>query len=117
MDYLIAFLVGGAICALTQILLDRTTLMPGRVMVILVVTGAVLSAVGVYGPFKEWAGAGAATPLLGFGHTLYEGVKKGIDEYGMLGLYKGGLTGGAAGISAALIFGYIVSLFSNIKMK
>lgn len=117
MDYLIAFLIGGAICALVQILLDRTTMQPGRVMVLLVCTGAVLSALGLYGPFKEWAKAGASVPLLGFGHALFEGVKKAVDEEGFLGIFKGGFTASAVGISAALIFGYLASLLCSPKAK
>ena len=77
-EYLIAFAVGGTICALSQLLMDKTKLMPGRIMVILVVTGVVLGAFGIYEPFKEWAGAGASVPLLGFGNTLWKGVKKPI---------------------------------------
>lgn len=117
MDYLIAFLVGGAVCSLVQVLMDQTKLQPGRIMVILVCTGAVLSAVGVYGPFKEWAGAGASVPLSGFGHTLFEGVKKAVDEDGFLGIFKGGFTASAVGISAALIFGYLASHVFRPKMK
>lgn len=117
MDYLIAFLVGGAVCSLVQVLMDQTKLQPGRIMVILVCTGAVLSAVGVYGPFKEWAGAGASVPLSGFGHTLFEGVKKAVDEDGFLGIFKGGFTASAVGISAALIFGYLASHVFKPKMK
>ena len=86
-------------------------------MVLLVCSGAVLSAVGLYGPFKEWAGTGASVPLTGFGHTLYEGVKKSVDESGFLGLFKGGFTASALGISAALIFGYLGSLVFRSKMK
>ncbi|MBQ4563179.1 MAG: SpoVA/SpoVAEb family sporulation membrane protein, partial [Lachnospiraceae bacterium] len=82
MDYLKAFLVGGTICALVQILLDRTKLMPGRVMVTLVCSGVVLGALGIYEPFLDWAGAGASIPLLGFGNTLWNGVKKAVDESG-----------------------------------
>lgn len=117
MDYLIAFLVGGGICALVQILMDQTKLQPGRIMVLLVCSGAVLSAVGVYGPFKEWAGAGASIPLSGFGHTLFEGVKKAVDEDGFLGIFKGGFTASAVGISAALIFGYLAAHAFKPKMK
>ena len=117
MEYVLAFVVGGAICALVQVLMDRTKLQPGRIMVLLVCSGAVLSAVGLYGPFKEWAGAGASVPLTGFGHTLYEGVKKSVDESGFLGLFKGGFTASALGISAALIFGYLGSLVFRSKMK
>lgn len=117
MDYINAFWVGGLICALVQILLEKTKLMPGRVMVILVVTGAVLGAVGVYGPLQEYAGAGASVPLLGFGNVLWEGMKEAIDQEGFIGLFKGGFTASAAGIGAALVFSYIASLFFQPKMK
>lgn len=117
MEYLIAFLVGGAICAAVQVLLEKTKLMPGRVMVLLVVTGAVLSFFGWYEPFAEFAGAGASVPLLGFGHVLMKGVKEAVDEQGVLGLFAGGFKAGAVGTSAALIFGYIASLLFKPKMK
>lgn len=117
MEYIKAFLVGGAICALVQILMDNTKLMPGRIMVILVCLGALLGAIGIYEPFSEWAGAGATVPLSGFGNLLFKGVKKGIDEEGFIGLFKGGFTASAVGISAALIFSYIASLIFNPKLK
>lgn len=117
MDYLKAFLVGGAICALTQILLDKTKLMPGRVMVILVCTGAILGALGLYEPFAEWAGAGAGVPLTGFGNALFKGVKEAIDQDDFIGLFKGGFTSSAIGISAAILFSYIASWFFKSKMK
>lgn len=117
MEYLIAFVVGGAICVLVQILMDNTTLMPGRIMVILVCLGAVLGAIGVYEPFLEWAGAGASIPLCGFGNTLWKGIKEAIDENGAIGLFQGGLKAGAVGISGALIMGYIASLLCDSKMK
>ena len=123
MDYVNAFWVGGAICALVQILLDKTKLLPGRVMVLLVCSGAVLGAVGIYEPFTKFAGAGATVPLLGFGNTLWKGValwkgmKTAIDENGFLGLFTGGFTACAAGVSAALIFGYLASLIFNSKMR
>lgn len=117
MDYINAFWVGGLICALVQILLDKTKLMPGRVMVILVVAGAVLGALGIYRPFLEYAGAGAAVPLLGFGNVLWEGMREAVDKDGFIGLFRGGFTAGAAGISAALIFSYIASIFCQPKMK
>lgn len=117
MDYLKAFLVGGAICALVQILLDKTKLMPGRVMVLLVCSGAVLGSLGIYEPFLEWAGAGAAIPLLGFGNTLWKGVKEAVDESGFLGLFQGGFKASAAGISGALILGYLASLIFKPTMK
>ncbi len=117
MDFVKAFLIGGLICALVQILMDNTKLMPGRIMVILVCLGAVLGAFGLYKPFSEWAGAGATVPLIGFGNVLFEGVKKAVDKDGFIGLFKGGFTASAVGISAALIFGYIASLIFNPKMK
>lgn len=117
MDYITAFLVGGLICALVQILMDRTKLMPGRIMVLLVCSGALLSALGLYGKFIDWAGAGASVPLLGFGHLLFDGVKEAIDKNGIIGIFTGGLKTTAAGISAALLFGYVASLIFNPKMK
>ena len=117
MDYVKAFIIGGLICALVQILLDKTKLMPGRVMVLLVVSGAVLGWLGVYEPFAEWAGAGASVPLLGFGNTLWKGVAKSLGEDGFLGIFKGGLTAASAGIAGAIIFGYLGSLAFKPKMK
>ena len=117
MDYLKAFLVGGLICAAVQILLDQTKMMPGRVMVSLVVLGCVLGALGLYQPFLEWAGAGAAVPLLGFGNTLWKGVLEGVGKDGFLGIFKGGLTASSAGIAAALVVGYLGSLVFKPKMK
>lgn len=117
MDYVKAFLVGGIICALVQILLDRTKLMPGRIMVLLVCTGAVLGFLGLYQPFQDFAGAGASVPLCGFGNLLWKGVKEAIDKEGFFGSYLGGFKASAAGISAALIFGYLASLVFQPKMK
>ena len=117
MDYFNAFWVGGLICALVQILLDKTKLMPGRVMVLLVCTGAILGAVGIYQPLIDCAGAGASVPLLGFGNTLWKGLKKAIDQDGFIGLFTGGFTACAAGISAALIFSYLASWVFKPKMK
>ena len=117
MDYVNAFWVGGAICALVQILLDKTKLLPGRVMVLLVCSGAVLGAVGIYEPFTKFAGAGATVPLLGFGNTRWKGMKTAIDENGFLGLFTGGFTACAAVVSSALIFGYLASLIFNSKMR
>ena len=117
MDYIKAFLIGGMICALAQVLLDRTRLMPGRVMVLLVVSGCILGFVGVYEPFARWAGAGASVPLLGFGNTLWKGVKEGIEKEGLLGIFKGGLTASSAGICGALVFGYLSALVFQPKLK
>ena len=117
MDYINAFWGGGLICALVQILMEKTKMMPGRIMVLLVVTGAVLSALGWYEPFQDFAGAGASVPLLGFGNVLMKGVKEAVQEQGFLGLFAGGFRAGAVGTSAALIFGYLASLLSKPKMK
>ena len=117
MDYIKAFVVGGLICALVQILMEKTKLMPGRIMVLLVVSGSVLGALGLYEPFLKWAGAGASVPLLGFGNTLFKGVKTALEEEGALGLFKGGLTAASAGISGALIFGYLASVLFKPKRK
>ena len=117
MDYMLAFIVGGLICVIVQILMDNTKLLPGRIMVLLVCSGAVLGAVGVYEPFAKWAGAGATVPLLGFGNVLYQGVKKAVDAEGFIGLFKGGFSACEVGVSAALIFGYLGSLIFKPKMK
>ena len=117
MDYVKAFLIGGLICALVQILMEKTNMMPGRIMVLLVCTGAVLGAVGAYEPFRKFAGAGASVPLLGFGNVLWKGVKEAVDADGFLGIFKGGFQASAVGISAALVFGYLASLIFQPKMK
>lgn len=117
MDYLNAFWVGGLICALVQILMERTKLMPGRIMVLLVCTGTVLGFLNIYQPFQEFAGAGASVPLLGFGNVLWKGVKEAVDKEGFIGIFMGGFKASAVGISAALIFGYIASILFNPKMK
>lgn len=117
MDYVIAFIVGGAICALVQILMDQTKLLPGRIMVLLVCSGAVLGALGIYEPFANWAGAGATVPLLGFGNVLFQGVKDAVDLKGFMGLFEGGFTACAVGISGALILGYLGSLVFQPKTK
>lgn len=117
MDYIYAFLIGGAICAAVQVLLDRTKLMPGRVMVLLVCTGAVLGFLDVYEPFAKFAGAGASVPLLGFGNVLWKGVKEAVDKEGFIGTFMGGFKASAVGISAALVFGYLASLIFEPKMK
>ena len=97
-DILKAFLVGGAICALVQILIDKTALTPARILVFLVTLGVILGALGIYKPFLEFAGCGASVPLTGFGYTLAEGVRKAVDEKGLIGALTGGLTGSAGGI-------------------
>lgn len=117
MDYINAFWVGGVICALAQILMEKTKMLPGRVMVLLVCLGAVLGFAGIYEPFLEFAGAGASVPLMGFGNTLWKGVKEAVDAQGFLGLFAGGFKASAVGISAALIFGYLASWIFEPKMR
>ena len=117
MDYINAFWVGGLICALVQILMEKTKMLPGRIMVLLVCLGAVLGALQIYQPFIEFAGAGASVPLPGFGNTLWQGVKEAVDENGFIGIFMGGFKASAVGISAALIFSYIASIIFQPKMK
>ncbi|MDO5521181.1 MAG: stage V sporulation protein AE [bacterium] len=117
MDYIKAFVVGGLICVVVQIVMDNTKLMPGRIMVGLVCLGALLGAVGLYEPFSKWAGAGATVPLSGFGNNLFKGVKEAVDKEGWIGIFKGGFTAASAGLSAAIVFAYIASWFFKDKMK
>ena len=117
MVFVKAFVIGGIICAAVQILMEKTKLMPGRIMVLLVCSGVVLGAVGLYEPILEFAGAGASVPLLGFGNVLWKGIKQAVDESGFLGLFKGGFTACAVGVSSALIFGYISSWLFKRHMK
>ena len=117
MDYFNAFWVGGLICALTQILMEKTKMLPGRIMVLLVCSGAVLGALQIYEPFREFAGAGASVPLLGFGNTLWKGIEESVQSDGFFGIFMGGFTASAVGISAALVFGYLASLIFQPKMK
>lgn len=105
-----AFIIGGLICGVSQILIDKTKLTPARILVAYVTLGVVLSAVGIYGPFADYAGAGATVPLLGFGHLLAGGVEKAIASDGLLGVFTGGVTAAAGGITASIFFGYVISL-------
>ena len=107
MIYLKAFLVGGAICALSQMLIDRTKLTPARILSAYVVLGVLLAGVGLYQPLVEWAGAGATVPLLGFGYTMAEGVRTALEEQGVLGILTGGLKASAGGIAAAVFFSLV----------
>lgn len=116
MDYVKSFIVGGIICVLAQILMEKTKLMPGRIMVILVCTGAILGAIGIYEPFLEWAGCGASVPLTGFGFNLWKGIRDAVDQYGFIGLFRGGFSMAAVGTSAALVLAYIASLVFQPKM-
>lgn len=110
MTYIKAFVVGGAFCAVGQILIDKTKLTPARILVGYVVSGVVLSGLGLYQPVIDFAGAGASVPLTGFGHLLAKGVREGLAESGLFGILSGGLTATAAGIAAAVIFSLIVAL-------
>ncbi|MCL2563850.1 MAG: stage V sporulation protein AE [Oscillospiraceae bacterium] len=105
-----AFIVGGILCAVGQILVDKTKLTPAKILVIYVVAGVVLGAVGLYGPLVEWAGAGATVPLIGFGHVMAEGMRRAIDEKGLLGIFSGAFAAGAAGIGASVAFGYLAAV-------
>ena len=117
MIFLRAFLCGGALCAICQLFIDLTKLTPARILVFSVITGAFLSAVGVYGPFKEFAGAGASVPLTGFGHLLISGVKKAFAEDGAIGIFTGALSACAPGLSAAMTFSFLDALVFRGKSK
>lgn len=108
-----AFLVGGAICLIGQILIDYTKLTPARILVSYVVAGVALTAVGLYEPLIKFAGAGASVPLTGFGYSLAKGVQEAVQQHGIIGILSGGITATAAGISAAVFFGWLMSLFSK----
>ena len=112
-----AFLAGGVLCAVGQVLIDRTKLTPARILTMYVVAGVILGAVGLYEPFAQWAGAGATVPLTGFGYLLAQGVKKAVGEKGLLGAFTGGLTAAAGGITAAVFFGLLASLVFKSRDK
>ena len=115
--YLAAFLCGGLLCLVGQILIDKTSLTPARILTSYVVAGVLLGAAGVYGPFAEWAGAGACVPLTGFGNTLAKGVREAVAQQGLLGALTGGITATAGGIAAAIFFGFLVALIFKAKPK
>lgn len=117
MIYVKAFLVGGLICGLVQILMDRTKLLPGRIMVLLVCLGIIAGVLGIYKPLVDFAGAGATVPLCGFGYSLWEGVRSAINEEGFIGIFKGGFSAASIGITASLLLSYLASLIFNSKMK
>ncbi len=117
MDYIKAFLVGGLLCLIGQIIIDKTKLTPARILVSYVVVGVILGAVGLYKPFADFAGAGATVPLTGFGYNLAKGVKEAVDQDGFLGILTGGLKASAGGITAAVTAGLIVSLLFRPKDK
>lgn len=110
LDYLKAFLIGGFVCMIGQILIDYTKLTPARILVVYVVGGVLLTAIGIYGPLVKFAGAGATIPLTGFGYSLANGVTEAVDQYGFIGVFSGGMTATSAGITAAIFFGFLMSL-------
>ena len=112
-----AFLVGGAFCVIAQILIDKTKLTPARILVLFVVSGVVLGALGIYKPIVEFAGAGATVPLTGFGYLISDGIKRAVDEQGLLGSLTGGFTAASGGIAAALVFGYLASIVFKGKRR
>ena len=116
MDYIKAFVVGGIICVLVQLLMEKTKLMPGRIMVLLVCAGAILGAAGLYEPLLNYAGGGASVPLSGFGYILWRGVREAVDSEGFIGLFRGGFQMAAVGTSAAIILSYLASLVFQPKM-
>ena len=117
MRYGWAFIIGGIICVIAQILIDKTKLTPARILVFYVVCGVILGAVGIYEPIKELAGAGATVPLTGFGYNIYKGVREAVDEKGLLGALTGPLTAASGGTAAALVFGFLASLIFKAKPK
>ena len=117
MEYLKAFLCGGVLCAIGQVLIDRTQLTPARILTGYVVAGVALSAVGLYQPIADWGGAGATVPLTGFGHALAKGVAKAVEEQGLLGVLTGGLSATAGGIAAAVVFGLLAAILCKPKEK
>lgn len=117
MQYLNAFLCGGVLCAVGQVLLDRTKLTSARILVCYVTAGVLLGGLGLYAPLVEWAGAGATVPLTGFGFTLAKGVQKAVSQHGLLGALTGGISATAGGITAAIFFGFLVALLFRAKPK
>lgn len=116
-EYAKVFLAGGLLCVVGQLLIDYTRLTPARILTSFVVAGVILGAIGVYGPFADWGGAGATVPLTGFGWNLAKGVKKAVEEQGLLGTFTGGFTAAAGGLCAAVLFGFLVALVGKPKDK
>lgn len=117
LQYLKVFLVGGTLCLIGQLLIDLTKLTPARILTSYVVAGVILGALGLYTPLADWAGAGATVPLTGFGNTLAQGVRKAVEEKGLIGVFTGGFTAAAGGICAAVFFGYLIALVCKPKEK
>lgn len=117
MEFIRAFIVGGSICAIGQVLIDKTKLTPARILVVFVTIGVILTAIGIYEPLVKYGGAGATVPLTGFGYSLAKGAMEGVKKDGILGAFTGGIKGTAGGIAAAIFFGFIVALIFNPKEK
>lgn len=117
LDCIKAFLVGGLICLIGQVLIDRTKLSPARILTTFVVSGVLLEALGIYGPIRDWAGAGATVPLTGFGATLAKGVRDAVAQQGVLGAFTGGITAAAGGITAAILFGWLAAMLAKPQDK
>ena len=115
MEYLRAFITGGVICAISQLLIDKTKLTPARILVSYVSLGVILTGVGIYDKIVEWGGAGATVPLLGFGYTMANGVKEAVEKTGFLGAFTGGTVAAAGGIAAAIVFGYLIALIFKTR--
>ena len=117
LDYVKAFAVGGALCVIAQILIDRTALTPARILVGYVVSGVILGALGLYEPLMDFAGAGASTPLTGFGYVIANGVREAVDKYGAFGILRGALTASSAVITAVLVMSFIAAIFTKRRPK
>ncbi len=117
MSYFNAFIVGGVICVIGQIIINKTKLTPAHVLVLFVTLGVVLTAIGIYEPIVKFAGAGATVPIPGFGYALAKGAIKGVEENGILGAFTGGISSTAGGITAAIVFGYLMAVLFNPKTK
>ena len=117
LEYLKVFITGGIICGIAQFLIDKTKLTPARILVIYVTLGVILTSIGIYEPIVEFGKDGATVPIIGFGYSLCKGVFKAVDEMGLIGIFVGGVKATAAGIAAAIIFGFIFSLIAKPKMK
>ena len=117
LDYLKVFITGGTICMIGQILIDKTKLTPARILVLFVTLGVILTGLGVYEYIVDFGGAGATVPISGFGYTLANGVMEAVDEHGLFGIFIGGVTAAAGGISASIIFGYLFALISKPDIK
>lgn len=117
LPYLKAFAVGGVLCLIGQVLIDYTRLTPARILTSYVVAGVILGALGLYGPFADWAGAGATVPLTGFGNAIAKGIRAAVGEKGLLGIFSGGFTAASAGLGAAVVAGLVVSLLCRPKDK